>query len=119
MTRKRMKTNTKKKPTDPKVQFRRSKEWKTFREKLRKKQKKDPVTDSPLTKGFNLHHLDEDPKNYTDISDDSHFVGLNSMSHSVLHFLWGDAQHRNNWKERIERLKELCELMDELNGVNK
>ena len=45
-----MKTNTKKKPTDPKVQFRRSKEWKTFREKLRKKQKKDPITGSPLTK---------------------------------------------------------------------
>ena len=44
MTRKRMKTNTKK-PIDPKVQFRRSKEWKTFREKLRKKQKKDPITE--------------------------------------------------------------------------
>lgn len=116
-----MKKQTKKKskkPSDPKVTFRRSKEWQTFRNTIKKKQKKDPVTGSPLTKGFNLHHLDEDPKNYTDISDDSHFVGLNSMSHSVLHFLWGDAQHRNNWKERIERLKELCELMDSLNTDN-
>lgn len=40
--------NTKNK--DPKVVFRRSKQWKDFRTKLKKKQKVDPITGSPLTK---------------------------------------------------------------------
>lgn len=48
-----MKKQTKKKPkkpNDPKVTFRRTKEWQTFRTTIKKKQKKDPVTGSPLTK---------------------------------------------------------------------
>lgn len=45
-----MKKQIKKKPKDPKVTFRRSKEWQTFRTTIKKKQKKDPVTGSPLTK---------------------------------------------------------------------
>lgn len=55
-------------------------------------------------------------EHYTDISDESHFVGLNSTTHAVLHFLWGDGARRYDWKKRLERLKDLCELMDELNG---
>lgn len=62
MTRKRIKTNTKKKKTDPKVQFRRSKEWKSFREKIRKKQKTDPITGSPLTKRFQSTSFEFRPK---------------------------------------------------------
>ena len=62
MTRKRMKTNTKKKITDPKVVFRRSKEWKSFREKIKKNQKKDPITGSPLTKRLQSSSLRLRPK---------------------------------------------------------
>lgn len=50
MTRRKTKTNSKKKTTDPKVVFRHSKEWKSFREKIKKYQKTDPITGSPLTK---------------------------------------------------------------------
>ncbi len=107
-----------KKPVDSKAQFRRSKEWTTFRQRMKKKQKYDYVTGSPLAKGFNLHHLREDPKLYSDISDDSMFVCLNNMSHSCLHFLWGDETRRYDWKQRLQRLRELCELMDELNKAN-
>lgn len=116
----RRKRNTTKKTTkaDPKVVFRRSKQWATFRTKIKKSQKTDPVTGSPLAKGFNLHHLDENPEHYTDISDESHFIGLNSTTHTVLHFLWGDGVRRYDWKTRLERLKELCELMDEINDIN-
>ena len=106
------------KTTDPKVIFRRSKAWKTFRLKLRKKQKKDPVTDSPLSKNCNCHHLDENPKNYTDITDESHFICLNSMTHTVIHYLWGDAHHRNDWRKRLKRLEELCMVMDSLAQEN-
>lgn len=53
----------KKKTTiDPKVQFRRSKEWHTFREKKRKEQKIDPITGSPLTKRVQSASLGFRPK---------------------------------------------------------
>lgn len=111
-----MKVRKKVTKADPKTIFRRSKVWKTFREKLRKMQKKDPVTGSPLMKNCNCHHLCEDPTKYTDISDDSKFICLNSMTHTCVHFLWGDAQKQNDWKTRLQRLKEICELMDEINN---
>lgn len=60
--RRRIKTNPKKKTTDPKVVFRRSKEWHTFREKKRKEQKKDPITGSPLTKRLQSSSLGFRPK---------------------------------------------------------
>lgn len=110
------KKKTVKKTADPKVVFRRSKQWQTFRQKIRKSQKTDFITGSALTKNYNLHHLDENPANYTDISDETHFIGLNSTSHTVIHFVWGDGRVRHNWRKRLERLKELCELMDEING---
>ena len=103
------------KETDPKVLFRRSKVWANFRQKIRKKQKYDYVTGSPLAKSFNLHHLSEDPKKYSDISDETMFVGLNSTTHTVIHFIWGDGKRRYNWKERLQKLKELCEMMDAAN----
>lgn len=60
--RRRMKTNSKKKTIDPKVQFRRSKEWHTFREKIKKSQKTDPITGSPLTKRIQSPSLGFRPK---------------------------------------------------------
>lgn len=102
---------------DPKAAFRRSKPWHDLRMRTKKKQKYDYVTGSPLTPTYNLHHICEDPERYSDISDESLFVGLNSTSHTCIHFLWGDGKRRFNWKERLERLKELCERMDEVNGV--
>ena len=62
MTRRKPKTNQKKKTTDPKVVFRRSKEWHTFREKKRKEQKIDPITGSPLTKRLQSSSLGFRPK---------------------------------------------------------
>lgn len=103
------------KETDPKVLFRRSKAWSNFRLKLRKKQKYDYVTGSPLAKNANCHHLCEDPKQYEDISDEERFVMLNSTSHTVIHYLWGDGKRRYDWKERLQKLKELCEMMDAAN----
>lgn len=114
-----MKPRTNKKASnkqDSKVIFRRSKTWKTFREKLRKKQKTDPITGSPLQKNCNCHHGDENPAHYEDISDESKFIMLNQMSHSCLHFVWGDGNKRYNWKDRLKKLAELCAWMDEINN---
>ena len=94
MTRRKPKTNQKKKTTDPKVVFRRSKEWHTFREKERKEQKTDPITGSPLTKQYNLHHLDLDPKHYTDLEKEENFIGLNLTTHTVIHYFF------RRWKDK-------------------
>lgn len=47
---------------DLKAQFRRTKEWKDFRDKIKKKQKKDPITGSPLTKRLQSSPLGFRPK---------------------------------------------------------
>lgn len=115
-----MKRNVKKpKTTDPKVIFRRSKAWKTFRDKVKKRQKKDPITGSPLTKTFNLHHLCLAPEEYSNIEDESRFIGLNATSHDIIHYLWGDAKNRHDWRERLKHIVEILELMDEYNETRK
>ena len=73
---------------DEKTKFRRSKAWKELRDKIRDKQKVDPITEKPLSRTYNLHHGDLNPNNYTNISDETHFVGLNSTSHELLHFVY-------------------------------
>ena len=104
------------KKLDNKVKFRRSKEWSTFRNKIKKKQKVDPVTGNPLVKGFNLHHRDFNPKNYEDISDENKFVALNPQTHECLHFIYGSGEHRKDWRTILKRLAEQCELMDYYNS---
>lgn len=103
------------KNTDPKAQFRRTKEWKDFRAKIKKNQKKDPITDKPLTKNYNLHHLDLDSNHYTDISNETHFIGLNNQTHDVVHFFFGDGRVKKDWRKRVEKLVEILEIMEELN----
>lgn len=105
--------------TNDKKQFRNSAAWKNFRLTKFAEQKTDPVTGAKLTTRSNLHHLDENPEHYTDISDPNHFVLLNYETHSVLHYLWGDGKRRFDWRKRLDALRELCEQMDEINAVHK
>jgi hypothetical protein len=100
---------------DLKTKFRRSKEWKKLREKIKSEQKLDPITQKPLSKTYNLHHGDLNPDHYTDISDETHFIGLNSTSHDLVHFVFGDSRNKKNWREIIARLVKICEWMESLN----
>lgn len=111
-----MKNCSKQKNTDPKVLFRRSKQWSAFRNNLKKKQKTDPITGSPLSRTCNCHHLDLNSKHYSDISDESHFICLNSTSHTVIHFLFGDGSRRYDWRKRLKRIEEICEVMEQINN---
>lgn len=106
------KKSNKTKTTDPKVVFRRSKVWQTFRTKLKKKQKVDPITGSPLVKGYNCHHRCFDPKEYTNIEDENRFVCLNNMSHEILHFVYGSGDHLKDWRKILKNIEEQCILMD-------
>lgn len=101
---------------DLKTKFRRSKPWKDLRLKVRKEQRVDPVTLKPLSVTFNLHHLDLNPDNYTEIGHTDHFVGLNSQTHDVVHFFFGDGRIRKDWRSMVERLVAILERMEELNN---
>lgn len=90
-------------------QFRKTKKWRDFRQKMRKKHKYDYVTGSPLTKTWNLHHLN--PLEY-ELLEDDYFACLNYETHQCLHWLWGYENQRRDWRARLSKLKELCEKMD-------
>lgn len=101
---------------DWKKKFRYSKEWRDFRLKMKEKYKVDYITHSKLTKLFNLHHMKmtDKPEEYKELSDESHFACLNYTSHSLLHYMWG--KNGKNWRDKLKRLEELLEKMEELNG---
>ena len=98
-----------------KQKFRASKEWKSFRDKIRHEQVKDPVTGQKLTRMANLHHLDLCEDHYEDISNEDNFVFLNQMTHKCVHFLFSKA-HPKQWRERLEQLKIILEKMEEINA---
>lgn len=93
--------------------FRASKIWKLFRHQ--KNIEQDGlcyITHKKLLKGANLHHLDLDEKNYTDISDPSHFVFVNKSIHEVIHTLW---RYYQKDPTVLDRLKEVLDRMVEIN----
>ena len=97
-----------------KKQFRQTKEWKAFREKM-KERKVDALTLQKLRKGWNLHHLDLDALHYGDLSEHK-FECLNNKSHDVVHFLYN---YYKKDRSVLERLKNILDKMVELNNDRK
>lgn len=95
-----------------KTRFRRSARWTKFRRYIKKKQQIDPITGSPLTPSCSVHHLDMREENYEDLSDETHFVALNSTSHSTVHFLW---QAHGGWRRAVLSLIRILKAMDRIN----
>lgn len=72
-----------------KQKFRMSEKWKRFRLKMKRKYNGvDFITKHPLTKTWNLHHLDMRDTNYTNIDDTSRFMPLNESTHEHIHYLY-------------------------------
>ena len=101
---------------DIKTKFRRTAAWKKFRNKVKSEQKIDPITEKPLSNTYNLHHLDLNPEHYTDISNPDHFIGLNSSSHDIVHFAFGDSRTRKNWRRIVLNLIKVLKKMETLNS---
>lgn len=99
-----------------KDKVRKSKEWKEFRKNLIEKQKVSFISQKKLTKGANCHHLDLNVEHY-DIFDEEHQVMLNRKDHELIHYVYGDERHKKDWKQMIERLTLLCEMMDNYNKM--
>lgn len=72
-----------------KANFRMSSAWKVFRSNMKKKASCiDWVTKKPLSKTWNLHHLDLRSEHYKDISDPERFMPLNEDTHEFVHWLY-------------------------------
>lgn len=99
-----------------KTKFRASKEWKAFRKMLKDEQKIDPITKRKLTTRANCHHRDLNEAHYSDLSDKSHFVMYNKVSHDTVHFLYNIAV-RDGLEEVLNRLRIELKKMLEINNV--
>ncbi len=95
-----------------KSKFRSTSKWKKFRKGMKAKCKVDYITNRPLIKGWNLHHLDLNSDHYEDISNESHFCCLNKTSHELVHWLF----RYKDWRDVLNRTKELLQHMEELNN---
>lgn len=93
-----------------KRKFRQTSVWKNFRCYMKKKSKKDFVTQKPLTKAFQLHHCDMHIENYKKL-DEENFYTLNNFTHDVVHWLF----RYKDWRGLLERLAVILEKMEELN----
>lgn len=104
--------------------FRKTSIWREFRKKFYVKETKvlkngkkrdvpnnDILTQKPLTKTFNLHHVNLDPKKYTDLKNGV-FWPLNSESHSTLHWIY------SRYCKDPTFLKRLCDLVEEMYKIN-
>jgi hypothetical protein len=97
--------------TKEKAKFRKTKEWKEFREYMKAKyNSKDPITGDKLRKNWNLHHMDLNSDNYT-ILDENNFLPLNKGTHELLHRLYTFCTK----KERVDNITSYLKKMRELN----
>ena len=96
-----------------KTKFRRSAKWIKFRRNIKARQKLDPVTGSPLANTCSVHHLDLRAENYENLSEETHFVALNSQSHETVHFLW---QAHCGWRKAVISLVSILKAMERING---
>ena len=105
--------------------FRETVIWKAFRSRFyligskvfkNGKEKKiintDYFTGNKLSKRFNLHHLDLDSWNYTDL-DENKFIPLNPKSHEFLHWFYTQSVKDEEFEKRF---LEIVHKMQEINN---
>jgi hypothetical protein len=92
-----------------KTKFRRSSRWLKFRRYMKATQKTDPITGSPLSPTFSVHHCDLREEHYEDVSDSERFIGLNPQTHETVHFLY---QAHCGWRSAVMNLIRILKRMD-------
>jgi len=81
---------------------------------MKKKYKTDCITGYPLRTGWNLHHMDLNEQNYTDITKEDNFCCLNKMTHEIVHDIY---RYYQKDEQVLDRLKTVLDKMKKLNGV--
>lgn len=98
------------KTQEVKTKFRSTKTWKDFRKQLKEEQVLDPLSQRKLTPRCHCHHRDLDEKNYSNLSDKTHFVMYNNYTHKTIHYLFNIAKVRG-LKSLLKDLEKELELM--------
>ena len=93
-----------------KSKFRQSSKWKNWRKYLKGKRKVDEITNKPLYKGWQCHHLDMSSEHYTELYEDK-FICVNRKTHDVIHWLF----RYTNWKEVLYNLSKIMTEMEKYN----
>lgn len=91
--------------------FRKTSAWKNWRKKLLEQQKTDFVTQKPLRKGANVHHLD--PEHY-DVLTEDRFVALNIKTHEAVEWLWKYYKKDPDVIKRLEMVMKMMKSWDNL-----
>ena len=95
-----------------KKKFRQTKTWKDFRKLMFSKSGKiDCITQKPLRKGWQLHHLNLDETQYADLREEN-FICVNRQTHETIHWCYRYFQKD---PQIIERIKSVLEKMAEIN----
>lgn len=95
---------------EEKAKFRKTPKWRAFRKQISDTCSRDVITKKLLRRDWNLHHLDMNDKNYTDLSNKHKFAPLNKDTHEFVHWLFRLYRHD---KQIIDRLKKMMEAMYE------
>lgn len=79
----------------------------------------DYITKQPLTKTWNLHHLDLRDNHYTNISNMNRFMPLNENTHEYIHYLYRLWSKDRSILKRLEQvLNIMYEYTHDDNGGN-
>ena len=95
---------------DERSKFRKSEAWKKLRAKYRLHTSVDFITEKPLEKTWNLHHLDLNVQRYDQIDSLERFMPLNKKTHEIIHelFKWYSKDHKV-----LDRIKSTLDKMEE------
>lgn len=90
--------------------FRQTKRWQDFRKKMKMLfNNKDYITQKPLQKTFNLHHLDQRKENYENL-DEGRFIPLCKSMHDAIHTVY---RYYEKDPEVLNRFCEVIKMMEE------
>lgn len=92
--------------------FRFSTAWRKFREVIKKEHKgRDYITGQWLDNTWQLHHINLDSSQYTNLENHSHFLPLAKKTHLFIHWLY--TFYRKD-KTVLDRVKEVLDRMLEV-----
>ena len=96
-------------------EFRKTHKWKAFRSKVRLHTSKDFITNKPLERDWNLHHLDLNRQRYDQLDDMNRFMPLNKATHELIHDIF-KLYHKDHTV--LYRIKITLDKMEEYTYEN-
>lgn len=110
--------------TSFKSKIRKTKEWQQLRQRVAALfDNKDAITNEPLRKGWNLHHVDQDVDHYADFNITTakglyRFLPLNRTTHELIHSLYRSKHRKHNPLDIITFFNNMQQRIIEMDIIN-